>query len=680
MKKGVKFILSLLIIIFIVIAILVFKNNSMFELKAIKSDKQLYSIYNHDREPEFKEKVIRAFCMPYSFLQGLSHIDYDYEDYGYNYNNRITPDSTDDSFDVFNSTETQSDSTDSSSKTKDYSTTNIQVENVDEADITKTDGDYIYSISEENVIITDVREPKDAKIVAKISDFGNSNPEDLMLYKNKLVVISASNVSSSYYSSKSNTIVNIYDISSKEKPVLEKSMELYEPYYTSRCINNSLYIIATGSLRKKDKEDKVLRSYKEDNNEQEIELKDIKYLKDINTTKQTLISVVNLDEPKEKASVKSYLMDISNAYVSENNIYLADEEYEYDETKISIKSLFGIGGVIGYFRNLESNNYENSGTKTKVFKFSIEKNGQVSYKNKCKTNGKIINQYSLDEKNNHLRMALYDNDGTRVEIFDENLNKIGSTSYVAKGEKMYSSRFIGDKAYLVTYKTIDPLFVVDLSNERSPKVLGELKIPGYSTYLHPYDENHIIGIGMETKETVSRNNLGKVTSTTSRIIGMKMALFDVSDVNNPKQISQTVIGDSNTTSAILTNPKALLFSKEKELIAIPVNNYKETFVLNSSSDEYTSIINSYKNYNKTIVAEGYLVYKINLTEGFNLKGVITHEKTYKSSNYYSSYAKSKLLRGLYIDNNLYTVSEDALKVNDLNSLDLIKEIKIKGVK
>ena len=115
-------------------------------------------------------------------------------------------------------------------------------------------------------------------------------------------------------------------------------------------------------------------------------------------------------------------------------------------------------------------------------------------------------------------------------------------------------------AYLVTYRTIDPLFVIDLSDERNPKVLGELKIPGYSTYLHPYDETHLIGIGMETEETINRNSYGTVVSTSATIVGMKMALFDISNVNNPKQISSVLIGDRRTTSAILTNPKALLFS------------------------------------------------------------------------------------------------------------------------
>ena len=225
---------------------------------------------------------------------------------------------------------------------------------------------------------------------------------------------------------------------------------------------------------------------------------------------------------------------------------------------------------------------------------------------------------------------------------------------------------------------MDPLFVIDLSNAKQPKILGELKIPGYSTYLHPYDENYLIGIGMETEEIVNRNSSGKVTSTTYRIIGMKMALFDVSDVNNPKEISNVVIGDRRTTSAILTNPKALLFSKEKGIIAIPVNNYKEDFLTDIVPNSYTAMVSSYTRTSSSYVSEGYLVYSISPENGFNLKGTVVHENTGVSKKYYSSYYyTSKLLRGLYIENNLYTVSENELKVNELETMREISNLRIR---
>lgn len=652
MKKGVKVFIVILLIAIIIAVITIVCNKDDTELKTVKSKQELLKIYEGDNS-DLQELLARIFCMPFSMF----------------YHNYDVIEKVDNTWSIGIDSVGSTESSSSSSNTKDYSTTNIQVENVDEADIVKTDGDYIYSISEDNVIITDAKDPKQPKVVATIQSEDDDIPENIILYKDKLVVISTKGNQTQryYYNNRMNTVVKIYNITSREKPVLTKSYEMYEPYYTSRCIDNVLYVISSGNLRKED--DEIVVGYNEDNMEKEMSIDKIKYLKDVKTTKQTLISTVDLNNETADIKLDSYLMNISNAYVSENAIYLLNQKYNND-SKIPIKLLFGFKGVFGLEDYYEMDS--ESGYYTEIYKFDIKEN--VEYKAKTKVKGKTINQYSLDEKDNHLRIALYDNDGSRVAIFDEDLKQIGISDNVAKGEKMYSSRFIGDKVYFVTYKTIDPLFVMDLSNETKPKVLGKLKIPGYSTYLHPYDENHIIGIGMETKEIINRNSNGKVISTTAKVVGMKMALFDVSNVNSPVQISSVVIGDSRTTSAILTNPKALLFSKEKSLIAIPVNNYSQDFEV-TSSNNYETMINNYTKYGKPYNAEGYFVYNINVQDGFKLKGVITHEKT--NATYY--YSNSKLLRGLYIDNNLYTVSETMIKVNELDSLKAVGELKLKNI-
>ena len=652
MKKRVKVFIVILLITIIIAVITIVCNKDDTELKTVKSKQELLKIYEGDNS-DLQRLLARIFCMPFSMF----------------YHNYDVIGKADNAGSIGIDSASSTESSSSSSNTKDYSTTNIQVENVDEADIVKTDGDYIYSISEDNVIITDVKDPKQPKVVATIKSEDDDIPEDIILYKDKLVVISTKGNQTQryYYNNRMNTVVKIYNITSREKPVLTKSYEMYEPYYTSRCIDNVLYVISSGNLRKED--DEIVVGYNEDNMEKELSVDKIKYLKDVKTTKQTLISTVDLNNETADIKLDSYLMNISNAYVSENAIYLLNQRYSND-TKMPISLLFGLKGVFGLEDYYEM--YAESGYYTEIYKFDIKEN--VEYKAKTKVKGKTINQYSLDEKDNHLRIALYDNDGSRVAIFDEDLKQIGISDNVAKGEKMYSSRFIGDKVYFVTYKTIDPLFVMDLSNETKPKVLGKLKIPGYSTYLHPYDENHIIGIGMETKEIINRNSNGKVISTTAKVVGMKMALFDVSNVNSPVQISSVVIGDSRTTSAILTNPKALLFSKEKSLIAIPVNNYSQDFEV-TSSNNYETMINNYTKYSKPYNAEGYFIYNINVQDGFKLKGVITHEKT--NATYY--YSNSKLLRGLYIDNNLYTVSETMIKVNELDSLKAVGELKLKNI-
>ena len=649
-----KRLLSLLfIIILLIICGLVYSDKQ--EVRNIKSEKQLDKIYEQNngyRDMSFIEKIL---TLPFSIaFTGHNYIE-TYNSWG-DIKASDPRLSTNETIDA--------------ARTKDYSKTNIQVEGVDEADIIKTDGDFIYSISENKVIITNVKETNNPKIESRIYE-NDYIPVDLLLYENKLVVVSSERKTSSnsrrdYWGRiEYNTIVSIYDISDKSNPKEKKNFKLNSNYNTIRCIDGKLYVFASDYLRKENK--KVQREYIEDNQTKEIKVTDIKYLKDNYSDCLTLITELDLNNLKENIRLTPFLININNAYISKNNIYLLDSGYSYSTSNTPrIRDLFGPKGVFGLFQDFD----EDYSQKTTIFKFNINKNKGVEYQATNRVKGTIINQYSLDEKDNILRIALYTFNGSYIEVLDKDLKEIGKSNKLAKGERMYASRFIGDKAYLVTYKNTDPLFVIDLKNPTNPKVLGELKIPGYSTYLHSYDENHLIGIGVETKEIVNKDRDGRVISTWTRTVGMKMSLFDISDFNNPKQIDSTIIGDSNTVSAILSNPKALLFSKEKELIAIPVNNYKEEFQTKTTTtyDDEIELFNR-DNY----ISEGYLVYKINL-EGFKLRGQIIHEK----DNKYYYYGATKLLRGLYIDDNLYTVSETAIKINDLKDLKEIKSIKVKG--
>lgn len=648
MKRKSNIVILLFIVVILLFSCLMLSNKNN-DIASIKSEKQLKefskSYYYHQDDFNLFEKIL---MLPFSAFYSKNYV-YDYAQWGeVNTIDDATYDTT---------------SEGNYSGSKDYSETNIQVEGVDEADIVKTDGDYIYSISENDVVITNVKDPANIKVESKINE---KIPEDLILYKDKLVIISTDK---GRYYGESDTIVSIYDISDKANPKEVKSFELYEPYYTTRCIDNKLYIFSSGFLRVKG--GKVVRDYKEDNKVQELSLDKIKYLKDSYSNMQTLIAEVDLDNLDKKIELDSYLIDMSNAYVSENNIYLANEKYSFGDD-IKPLDIFGPKGIFVIFESLDYTYDE----ITTIYKFNINKNKGVSYNTKTDMEGSIINQYSMDEKDGNLRIALDGEDGTRIAILDDKLHLLGETESVAEDEEMRASRFVGDKAYLVTYETTDPLFVVDLSDVKNPTILGELKIPGYSTYLHPYDENHLIGIGMDTEEKITRDEFGEVVSSWAVVTGMKMSLFDVSDVNNPKQISETKIGDSRTVSAVLTNPKALLFSKEKELIAIPVNNYQEDFAIEDIED-YDDVSDAFISYNKPYISEGYFVYNINLENGFNLKGVITHEK---SESEYSYYNNSKLLRGLYIEDNLYTVSENAIKVNKLDNLDEISKLSLKGDK
>jgi len=663
--KFLKIFLPLLALCLVIVGIQFIKPSGG-ELRSISSDAELYRFYEGSSSSEVGGgPLMQLLTLPFSMHQAFRGTVY-YDDYYY----AKDLNGWNAGLDIAASPQSEESS---SSRNNDYSTTNIQVENVDEADVIKTDGEYMYSLSGTGVVITDVREPEEPVIAARIASPDDSAPEDLILADDVLTIISNDgNYGSSRYSryyNRANTIVRIYDIKDRTNPRLEKSYTLHEPYYTSRRIGNQLYVISSGHLRAENS--KVVLDYEEDYVTKTFAATDVKYLKDVKTSYLTLFSHIDLSNLDADVAIDPYLIDISNAYVSENAFYLLDEKYDYGyygqdrSFWEGMKHLFGFKGIFGLIE-YETGDYDDDsdyGYKTEIYKFDIGEKGDISYGAKTKIAGETINQYSLDEKNGHLRIALHDYNGSYIAIFDEKLNKIGESGRLAKGESMYATRFIGDKAYLVTYKNMDPLFVIDLKDESNPKVLGELKIPGYSVYLHPYDENHLIGIGVSTEEEVRRNSAGRVLWTNTYISGMKLALFDVSDVKNPKEVSKIEIGDSRTTSAILNNPKALLFSKEKQLLAIPVNNYADDFKIEvSSSDDLSDYISRFQGY-KNYVSEGYLVYNINLEDGITAKGSIIHED-------------SQLIRGAYINDNLIAVSEKKLTINDLDTLKPISELKL----
>jgi len=222
---------------------------------------------------------------------------------------------------------------------------------------------------------------------------------------------------------------------------------------------------------------------------------------------------------------------------------------------------------------------------------------------------------------------------------------------------------MGDKGYIVTFKKVDPLFVLDLSDPTNPNVLGKLKIPGYSDYLHPIDETHLIGLGKDSIESKSGNF--------AWYQGIKMAIFDVSDVNNPIELHKTIIGDRGTESFALHNHKAFLFDKEKELLVIPVTLAE---ISDSDKQKTDEEVGRWPNYGE-YTFQGAMVFNVNLENGFSERGRITHvtdEEELKRGYYYAS--QSMVKRAFYISNNLYSFSDATLKANNLNTLAAISEV------
>jgi uncharacterized secreted protein with C-terminal beta-propeller domain len=373
-------------------------------------------------------------------------------------------------------------------------------------------------------------------------------------------------------------------------------------------------------------------------------------IKDNPNSYVNVLSLSIKDQDKE-VNRRTIIGNSDTVYASMNNLYLASVTYGDTNEAVTTEN-------------------------TQFHKFNL-KDDSSTYQTSATVEGTLLNQYSMDEYSGNFRVAATKGDvwdtetksTNHIYVLDSNMKQIGSLDNLAPGEKIYSSRFVGDRVYLVTYKKVDPFFVIDLKNPTKPSVLGFLKIPGYSDYLHPYDENHIIGIGKDSAEA-------SVEDKTARDLdfawyqGLKMAIFDVTDVTNPKELHKVIIGDRGTESPVLDDPKAFLFDKSKNLLALPIELYQLTDAQKASKDTDST----YGEFNY----QGAYVYNIDLVKGFTLKGRVTHvtDQTAKESDYsYSSY-NQYVNRILYIDDYLYTISNEKIFTNSLNDLGKINEIKL----
>lgn len=670
--KKIKVVIIIAILILLTAGVLVLfglnARSKELELKPIKSKSDLNRVLG---EEESFSMIKDILTLPFSFLFYSSGNSYS--------NDGIFKNSSEGSTDrapITNPAEGSLNKAEADSGPTDYSTTNIQVENVDEADIVKTDGEYIYSISENIIIIT--KASSDGKISIASELVATGIPQDILINQNKLIVISAhigQNVKN--YNREYNTIIEIYNVKDKANIIKLKEIKLDKKYYTSRMIKNKMYVLTSGYIYKEKDKDVVLPIYSIDNKISEISYNKINYMEGNKTKKISMIASIDLDDLEEGIDISGYLMPIDDVYISEKNMYLSFEKRENISSELNLYKLFTLKGIPGFIKETQTFDSHSFKIHTTIVKFEFVDKG-IEYISKAKEFGNILNQFSMDEYGGNLRVTLNDtNKSNKLVVFSKEMKKIGEISNIAPGEKIYSTRFIKDRAYMVTYKIIDPLFVIDLADPTEPKILGELKIPGYSTYLHPYDENHIIGIGNDTTEETEKDVFGRIISQRSYVTGMKMSLFDINDVKNPKEKFTQKIGDRTSYSSILENHKALLFSKEKELIAIPINKYTTKISIKTSED-ISSNINMINKIKDDPIKNGYIVYNINLKEGFKEKGVITHDTRDSKNNYW--YSKNNTVRGIYIDNMLYTISEKFIKVNSLDNLQEKFSIEIGGEK
>lgn len=524
-----------------------------------------------------------------------------------------------------------------------YSKTNIQVEGVDEADIVKSDGTYIYMVSEEKVTIVRAQPPEEVQVVTSIS-IGEA-VRGIFINEGKLVVFS-----NTYAAIKSipekrpnfeKTSIRVYNIENRAKPRLVRNVTLEGNYFDSRMIGNYAYVVISQPAYPYDG-NIPLPIIESNGMVDKIEATHIYYA---NITDYayafTTVVAVNVKNDREAPAHETFLLGFTGEiYVSLNNIYIA---------------------VPGYVRETQSTN---------IHRILIA-DGKISHEASGTVQGYVLNQFSMDEYEGYFRIATTTGHIARffeqatsinnVYILDMNLEIKGKIENLAPGERIYSARFIGKRGYLVTFKKVDPLFVLSLEDPANPSVLGKLKIPGYSDYLHPYDDIHLIGIGKNTVEAEEGDF--------AWYQGIKISMFDVSDVSNPKEIANISIGDRGTDSPVLRDHKALLFDKKLNLLAIPVLLAK----INESKYPQGVPLNAYGEY----VWQGLYVLNLN-KNSITLKGRITHientEDLIKAGYYFSS--EYSVERSLYIDNVLYTISGNKMKMNSLTDLGEIGQVKL----
>lgn len=585
-----------------------------------------------------------------------------------------------------------------------YSNTNVQVQGVDEADMVKTDGKYIYSFYRNRLVITQAFPADEMKIVKQLT-LENITPQEMFINGNKLILFgskyetnanddprvlgTSAGISSSKmtapvgvgvdmiyppYWGYSKAIVYVYDISNAENPSLEKELEFTGSYVSGRMIDDVVYFVMTSypDYRVLDNGNgSIIPMMKEDGVESPIaSVREIGYIYPVYA--QQFITLGSLDLGTEKLHKETIVGSAENVYASTDNMYITHTIWNYWQpipigTEIDADSI-----------PRETND---SFQKTVIYKFALN-NGKVDYQGFGSVPGRVLNQFSMDEYKGNVRIATtidqqWDMMGresrkssNNVFVLNEDMELVGRLEGLAKGESIYSARFMGERAYLVTFQKIDPLFVIDLSNPENPNVLGKLKIPGYSDYLHPLDETHIIGIGKDA--TPSKDG------DFAWYQGMKLAVFDVSNVENPVQQHSLIIGDRGTDSFALHDHKAFLYDAEKELLVLPVYLYEITDEVKQQYEEqakqWGADITSWPMYGVPTF-QGAFVYHLNLSDGFVEKGRITHidpEVDLKSGYYYDW--EYQVQRSLFIDNTLYTVSQSKIKANDLTTMKEISQV------
>lgn len=529
---------------------------------------------------------------------------------------------------------------------KSYTDTNNQVAGVDEGDIVKTNGSLIAHIKDGQVNLIDTN-PTEPKVLTTINiDPDRGQVSNLYLTDKQLMIIGSSYV---YYSlprpttsdnplmvpstyPTSNTFTLVYDLTTPTKPTLVMDMDYEGTYLSSRLVSDTLYMVTQKNLNYwslSTLTDQEIQPKYGDNLANTITLIDydaLHYFPDYVAPSIMMTIGINLEEGTSQ--VEAYLGQAETVYANQDTMYLAFTHYSYGE---QLNALIYVP------------NYNKS---TAIYQFSLDE-GQMTYKNKGTVPGTVINQFSMDAYKDHLRVAttsgeMWNDDQpseNNLYILNSDLETVGAVTGLAPGERIYSTRFHQDRIYMVTYRQVDPFFVLDAADPTAPKVLGALKVPGFSTYMHVLDANHILGFGTDTSSEDGLVRTG----------GLKLSLFDVTDPSQPIESKKEVIGLAGSYSEIQNNHKALMISLEKGLMAFPLTIAGQTPYVTDFSGAYL--------YDLT-------------NASFTYRGQVSHGSDKSQSFNYTD----TIQRLLVIDDTLYSLSDSQMKVYELDGLTLVGQV------
>lgn len=559
-----------------------------------------------------------------------------------------------------------------SNSTVSHSDTNIQVAGVDESDFVKVGDDgYIYQIFNNKIRVVKgfpVLEMTQTADIPLPND--NFSPSGLFIQNNKLVVMGSAwqalkqpvqsllttkiSYNCCWWGGYSQTRALIYDVSDHANPQLVRDVSIDGDYLDSRRIGDDLYFVSrsypryyiygqdTATIKTADMLPTIIETKAGKTTTRLMAVTNLSYFPDFVEPDYVIVTSINLANTEKSLSTKGYLGAGELVYASLNNLYLSASKYNFGGSSDLVPT-------------------ENKVT-TQIYKFGIDK-GAIAFTAAGEVEGTALNQFSMDENGDYFRIATTtqswysDTNQSHSSLFvlDKNMQTVGKLENLAKGERIYSTRFMGNRAYIVTFQQVDPLFAIDLTEPTNPFVAGELKIPGYSEYLHPYDENHLIGIGHDSVQN----------GDTAIPQGLKMALFDVSDMKNPQELYNVKIGDKGTNTELTSNHKALYWDAEKHLFGFPVDYYQLEKGFDAANPWQYGVGKW----------QGAYIYNVTPEKGFELKAKLSqlpisasmeidYGKDYSYYSYYNYFVNRILRVG---DDSLFTLSNNQINAYDLTN-------------